>query len=158
MQQSCKSNSFILKCNFVTFANMDYKELLKSNGLKATSARLAVLEAYGSVNYALSQVDLEEQFKDRFDRVTLYRTLNAFIEAGIIHRVFNPEGPIQYNLCTSGCSGHKHEDHHLHFYCISCTHTYCIDAVEIPKITLPEGYTNLSQYLVINGTCELCQH
>ena len=70
---------------------MDYKQLLKSNGLKATPARLAVLEAYGAVNYALSQVDLEEQLKDQFDRVTLYRTLNAFIEAGIIHRVFNPE-------------------------------------------------------------------
>ncbi|MEM9327924.1 MAG: transcriptional repressor, partial [Bacteroidota bacterium] len=63
-----------------------YKEILKSHKLRVTDCRMEVLAFFHLETKTLSQSDLEHQFAKRYDPVTLYRTLNSFFEAGLIHK------------------------------------------------------------------------
>ena len=62
----------------------DYKKLLKNHHLRITDCRIDVLEKFYSTDHALSFKDLEDELKD-YDRVTLYRTLNSFIDQGLLY-------------------------------------------------------------------------
>ena len=135
---------------------MELEEVLRKNKLKVTQTRLQILKCYSNSDFALSQLDIEQKLGEYYDRVTIYRTLASFEEKGILHRVHNPEGPAKYNMCLSGCSEHEHFDKHLHFYCSKCNNSYCLDSIEIPQISLPNGYQADSIYMVANGICDSC--
>jgi Fur family ferric uptake transcriptional regulator len=80
----------------------DYKKLLKNHRLRITDCRIDVLEKFHNTDHALSFKDLEDELKD-YDRVTLYRTLNSFIDQGLLHRIPNDSGVAAYGLCKWSC-------------------------------------------------------
>ncbi|MEN9961015.1 MAG: hypothetical protein RL045_1268, partial [Bacteroidota bacterium] len=43
--------------------------------LRSTPCRLDVLSSFQSVDFALSQGDIEQKLSSQYDRVTIYRTL-----------------------------------------------------------------------------------
>ena len=113
-----------------------------------------------SKEYAQSQGDIEQKLSKQFDRVTIYRTLKSFLGSGIIHKVLDDEGGVKYALCKELChhtDGHVHQHDHVHFKCLSCGHTTCLEEVEIPKIELPEGYSKQDSNLLIQGICGNCK-
>ncbi|HNK90447.1 MAG TPA: transcriptional repressor, partial [Chitinophagales bacterium] len=63
------------------------KDRLKKSGLRVTPIREEVLEYFTDQQRALAHADIEANYKNKFDRVTLYRTLTTFIESGILHKV-----------------------------------------------------------------------
>ncbi|QQS30163.1 MAG: transcriptional repressor [Sphingobacteriales bacterium] len=130
--------------------------LLKHNNLRLTDCRKEVIEIFFSRHHAVSQPELEHQL-DRYDRVTLYRTLSTFLNKGIIHRVLDDSGLTKYALCAGECNEHRHEDEHVHFKCIKCDNTICIDALSVPVITLPEGFTYIDSNFLVRGICKKCQ-
>ena len=131
--------------------------ILTSKNLKKTSVRVQVLETLLKSNQALSQGQLEENFSQQFDRITLYRTLKVYEEKGIIHRIYNSFGEAKYAACTSHCNDHAHSDHHLHFNCLRCKSTVCINSVEIPAFKLPEGMVPVHYNFSVEGICEICK-
>lgn len=106
-------------------------------------------------DHALTSNDIEEHFND-IDRITLYRTLKSFEEKGIIHKVIDVNNVTKYALCVDECSEHHHHDHHVHFHCDDCGNTFCLEGVNIPKISLPEGYKVTNKSMMINGKCVQC--
>jgi Fur family ferric uptake transcriptional regulator len=132
-------------------------QILEKKGLKKTPARLDVLEALLESNSALSQHEIELKFEKHFDRITLYRTLRSFEEKGVIHRIYNSFGEAKYALCHDTCEEHAHSDHHLHFNCLNCKRTFCINEVHIPAFTLPEGLVPIQYNFSIEGICEKCK-
>jgi len=62
------------------------KEILKSHKLRVTDGRIDVLEFFLRQDRTLSFKDLEEEFSDS-DSVTLYRTLSAFTDHGVLHKI-----------------------------------------------------------------------
>ena len=133
----------------------DYKKLLKNHNLRITDCRIDVLEKFYSTDHALSFKDLEDELKD-YDRVTLYRNLNSFIDHGILHRIPNDSGIATYGLCTSDCSKEAHHHDHVHFKCNICGHVECLTNYRTPLIDLPD-YEIEESYLILNGVCKACQ-
>ena len=131
-------------------------QLLKEHNLRNTSCREEVLDFFLEKDAALSHSDLETRLSESFDRVTLYRTLKTFLDAGLIHKVLDDEGGAKYALCKSHCTDHQHQDNHVHFKCTNCGTTNCLDHVTIPAVSLPKGYHKSDVYLLVQGICRLC--
>ena len=129
--------------------------ILKQHRLRLTNCRKQVLSYMLEVQQAVGQPTLERQMSD-FDRVTLYRTLNTFLEKGIIHKVLDDTGVTKYALCASGCTKHQHNDEHVHFKCNECGKLECINTIGIPNIKLPQGYLFNDANLLVRGTCKDC--
>lgn len=128
---------------------------LKDHKLRSTTCREDVLVTFMNKEIALSHGDIENQLKDRFDRVTIYRTLKTFLEKGIIHKVLDDEG-VRYALCKDHCTEHDHHHDHVHFKCTECGKTNCLDSVHVPSVALPKGYRAKEVNLLIQGMCPEC--
>lgn len=130
--------------------------LLKDNNLRLTECRKEVITVFIEQQHAVSQPDLEGML-NQYDRVTLYRTLNTFLSKGMIHKVLDDSGLTKYALCAGHCTEHHHADEHVHFKCIKCENTVCIDTISVPPITLPDGFTYLDASFLVRGICKRCQ-
>ena len=108
------------------------ENILRSHDLKSTPQREALLKAFMESDKAMNLTDINKYSKE-FDRMTLYRNLNAFEEKGLIHKIPDKEIP-SYALCKHDSIKHSHQDEHVHFKCINCELTLCLDNIEIPEI------------------------
>ena len=135
----------------------EIKRLLKPYGLKLTLIRLKLLEIFLSSDTALTFAELLCLTNKVFDRVSVYRTLKAFEDAGIIHRVIGVTSSPSYALSALGKLT-KESDHpqHLHFRCTKCNCVYCLHDYRAPSITLPDGYEGYTLSIIVVGTCRIC--
>ena len=132
-------------------------ELLHRKHLSVTDSRKKILSLFLQHKDALMHGDIEKKAGEKFDRVTIYRTLQTFVEKGIIHAIPTADNSVKYALCKDCTEGHHHDDH-VHFVCSNCNTTICLDNVVSPQIELPKGYKADNVQVVINGVCEKCQN
>lgn len=135
----------------------DIKELLKKSQLSVTASREKILQLFLEQEGALAHGDIEKKAGEKFDRVTVYRTLQTFVEKGIIHTIPTSDNSIRYALCKDECASGHHHDHHVHFVCNECNNTFCLDDVVTPSIKLPSGYSQEHIEVVVNGICKYCK-
>lgn len=129
---------------------------LEAHQLRKTAFRKDVLELFMvSEGRALSNQDLEEQL-DKPDRITLYRTLKAFEEKGLIHLAVDRGGVSRYALCLADCTSHGHHDQHAHFHCLNCGKTICLEGKISIQADAPLGYEVVREKLVLEGACADC--
>ncbi len=131
------------------------KSILKSHELRITDCRLDVMAYFLQEKNALSQGDLENKFT-KYDRVTLYRTLNSFLDSGILHKIPNEAGSATYGLCHHTCSPDHHDHNHIHFKCNRCGQIECLDDKVVPKVTVPNGYQIDGVNMIVDGVCAKC--
>jgi Fur family ferric uptake transcriptional regulator len=62
-------------------------DILKKNQLSVTEGRKKILDLFLTSPGALAHADIEKSTDASFDRVTVYRTLQTFVEKGIIHNI-----------------------------------------------------------------------
>ncbi|WP_276502444.1 Fur family transcriptional regulator [Terrimonas pollutisoli] len=132
------------------------KEILKRSQLSVTASREKILHLFLEQEGALAHGDIEKKAGEKFDRVTVYRTLQTFVEKGIIHTIPTADNSIRYALCKDDCAEGHHHDHHIHFVCTNCKNTYCLDDIVTPDIRLPKGYTSSHIEVVVEGICKNC--
>jgi len=132
-------------------------EILKKNQLSVTAGREKILDLFLKSNGALAHADIEKNTQAGFDRVTVYRTLQTFVEKGIIHHIPTTDNSIKYALCKDNCEAGHHHDNHVHFICEKCKKAVCLDDVHVPYIQLPEGFTPKHAEMVVTGTCSDCR-
>lgn len=129
--------------------------LLRNFKLRSTPNRQEILSLFLRKSYALSHSDIERDVKDHLDRVTVYRTLKTFLDRGLIHKVLDDEGSLKYALCNEACQAPVHHHDHVHFKCLRCGQTNCLN-IEIPFVRLPKGYRAQEVNVLIQGICERC--
>jgi Fur family transcriptional regulator, ferric uptake regulator len=134
----------------------DIQQILKDNRLSVTDTRTIILKLFLKSKGALSHAAIEKSTKAQLDRVTIYRTLQSFLEKGIIHTIPTDDNSIQYALCKGDCKEGEHNDNHIHFICKECDTTYCLDHTAIPTINLPKGFKSEDVEIVVKGICEHC--
>lgn len=132
-------------------------DILKRNQLSVTGSRKTILELFLHSDGALAHADIERQTGEKFDRVTVYRTLQSFMEKGIIHTIPTADNSIRYALCKDECTEGHHHDDHVHFYCKICEKTICLDAVTVPAVQLPDGFRPAERQMIVAGVCGDCQ-
>jgi Fur family ferric uptake transcriptional regulator len=108
-------------------------KLLRSAKLKRTVPRRMILEVLLRAKRPITQEEIAKKLgKNRFDKVTIYRTLESFVKAGLVHKAFLQERAQHYELadkCTeSQC--------HPHFTCSSCGSTFCMTGLFVPMVRL----------------------
>jgi Fur family ferric uptake transcriptional regulator len=131
-------------------------EVLRRNQLSVTDSRKKILELFHDNNGALAHSDIEKRTGEKFDRVTIYRTLQTFVEKGILHTIPTPDNSVLYALCKDECTSGHHHDNHVHFVCDNCNVTYCLDSVVTPEVKLPVGFKPKQLDLLVTGICKNC--
>ncbi|WP_297338325.1 transcriptional repressor [Algoriphagus sp.] len=129
--------------------------ILKSHKLRVTDCRLEIIGEFLRKQVALAHSDLEESLNNQFDRVTIYRTLNTFLEQDIIHKVLDDSGSTKYALCAHQ-DAHDHDHEHVHFKCEICGETTCLETISLPSVKLPDGFKKREMNLLVQGTCDKC--
>lgn len=131
--------------------------IFKKNNLSVTAGRKKILELFLKSEGALAHADIERTTGEHFDRVTVYRTLQTFVDKGIIHLIPTTDNSILYALCKDDCEAGHHHDNHVHFVCDECEKTICLEEVTVPEVKLPKGFKPKHAEMVVNGVCDDCK-
>ena len=134
----------------------NHSDILKKNGLSVTESRKKILELFLQSDSALAHHDIEVKTKEKFDRVTVYRRLQTFMDKGIIHTIPTNDNSIKYALCKDNCEQGHHHDDHVHFICSTCGTTTCLEEIHVPEIKLPRGYKTNQTEVIVSGVCKEC--
>jgi len=88
-----------------------------------------------------------------FDKVTVYRTLESLVEAGLVHRAFTYKRTWYFELADH-CTEHQC---HPHFTCTSCGVTHCLTDVSLPMAKVAQkGFVVSRQQVRLEGLCPAC--
>ena len=131
-------------------------DILKQRQLSVTDSRKKILNLFLQGTGALSHGDIEKRVGEKFDRVTIYRILQVFLDKGIIHTIPTADNSVQYALCRE-CSSEHHHDNHVHFVCNHCGNTVCLEDVIVPSVKLPKGFTSSQVEMIVSGVCKDCR-
>lgn len=130
------------------------ESILESRGVKPTPNRLLVARVLSGASAPLSLLDIETQL-DTVDRSSVFRTLMLFVKAGLVHEIDDGTKSVKYELCTAS-GDDTDNDLHVHFHCLRCHRTFCLEDVPVPEAQLPAGYVASQVNYVIKGTCPDC--
>lgn len=134
---------------------------LKGEGLRITEARRLVIDALSNSSVPLSPKELAElidsfQPDQQIDLVSIYRTLETFMNLQLVHRI-SPEG--MYVACRHvDC----HNEVHVLVRCRKCPR---IEEIDIPLEVMgpllsylekQNSFTAERHLVQINGECNAC--
>ena len=132
---------------------MDAANILKNRELRVTKIRVAILEALGEGQQALPYGDLQKNLS-QFDRTTIYRTLLALMDKGLIHKALEENNESYYALC-SDCTSNLHNHNHVHFKCNECSSVQCLYISKKVGLSIPEIEID-SIEITVKGICATC--
>lgn len=136
---------------------MTSHELIKKVKLSVTESRVSILNLFQEKNMlGFSIHDLLDHFEGQYDKVTLYRTINTFEKKGLIHKIIDESGLDKYALCGDDCTEQVHNHEHIHFYCLKCGKTECLNEHIELNIRLPLNYAKKHSNFLISGICGAC--
>ena len=131
------------------------ESLLKNHGLKITSARIAVLSVLESNHLPLSAERIYELTKkEGLNLSTVYRTLNSFVEAGLVKKEINQDKESIFSL-------ESEEDNHV-LICTKCHKTVKLEGCPYHEVN--EAIESQTGFLLqdhnteIYGICPDCQN
>ncbi len=100
----------------------DFKELLKKNGLKVTTQRIAILEALQNrPDRHLTAEEIYDCVKERYPEIglaTVYRTIQMLSELNLIDKLNLDDGYVRYEIGKWDNQQQIH--HHHHLICLNC--------------------------------------
>lgn len=128
---------------------------LREARLRVTQPRKAMLHALAAAHAPISIEDLHNALDAGVaDLVTVYRSVLAFLESGIVQRHPLENGKHLYCLADA----HRHSHHH-HVICRQCGRMDEIDgciAGQFESLAREYGYTQISHVFEIYGVCARC--
>jgi Fur family ferric uptake transcriptional regulator len=135
--------------------------------MRVTSVRVAVLGALGNARTAMTAQELVDALGGAaggVDRVTVYRTLNSLVEAGVAHKVDPGDRVFRFGL-TAPASATEAGHQHPHFVCDACGNVECLEDTEVivqarggakPGKAKQKKMRLSSKDVLLHGTCEGC--
>lgn len=128
--------------------------LLEKSGLKKTQGRIAILSLLLNEDKPNTQQEIKEKLQDiHINEVTIYRALEAFEKAGMIHRVEGIDKIWRFAISINASSRNAHP----HFICTTCGEIECLTDIKIPEL-LPRGsgYKIKEREMLLKGICQHC--
>ena len=128
--------------------------ILTRAGLKRTPGRIAIINLLLAAEYPLSKQEIAHRLiKGSMNGVSIYRSLDAFLIAGIVHRVESGDRIWRFAICGCGTRGHCHP----HFICKKCGKVECLSSYKLPDLgEIQPGYVVEEQEVYMRGCCEGC--
>jgi Fur family ferric uptake transcriptional regulator len=132
-------------------------DALSDEGYRITNARRAVCEVVASSHDEhLTAADIysraRAQAGSRLDRSTVYRTLEALEDSGLLTHSHLGHGPSVYHLAED--AGHQH------LICLRCGKTFTLPEVEtrrlVEAIAGSTGFVLDASHFALSGLCADC--
>jgi len=87
------------------------------------------------------------------NKVTVYRTLESMVRAGLVHKAFVHKRAEHFELADKCTDAQCHP----HFTCTSCGATNCVVGVSIPLVKrMEDGFIIRRQQVHLEGLCPQC--
>ena len=133
--------------------NQDLEAVLRNAHLRATAPRKSVFKALKNAPTPLTVAELIKLLPTT-DKVSIYRTVDTFLQLGIITAV--PQGwKPRYELAS------PFKPHHHHLYCTSCSQLIDIHASEIEDaiiaVAKDHNFLIQSHTFEVSGLCQACR-
>jgi Fur family transcriptional regulator, ferric uptake regulator len=123
--------------------------------LRNTRQRRAVAAVLDELDGFASAQQIHELLDNRGEHVslsTVYRNLQALVEAGNVDALRGDDGETRYRQCSSG--------HHHHLVCRACGRTVEVEGPTVEqwadRVADEHRFTDVSHTLEIFGTCSNC--
>jgi Fur family transcriptional regulator, ferric uptake regulator len=130
------------------------QRMLRQAKLYCTESRVAILRVLLEAARPLRQDQIAPQLRNRtLNKVTVYRTLDSLVDAGLVHRAFTHDRAWHFELahhCTE-------KQCHPHFTCTSCGVTHCLMDISVPMARIADkGFVVSRQQVRLEGLCPAC--
>lgn len=94
------------------------------------------------------------QHGDKIGLATVYRTLQAMVDEGLVDALRTDDGEQAYRRCSTG--------HHHHLVCRDCGRTVEIEGPAVERwtaaISAEHGFTDVAHTLELFGRCSGCDN
>ena len=134
--------------------NQKINELLSSAKLRRTGPRTSILAVLLDAHSPITQEQIAAKLTGSGpNKVTIYRTLESFVAAGLVHKALLQERTWHFELgdnCTeSQC--------HPHLTCTNCGDIHCLTEISFPMAKSPhKGFAIHHQQVQLGGLCPKC--
>ncbi len=130
------------------------RKILQASKLYCTEHRVIILKVLLKARRPLSQDQIAQRSgRKRFDKVTIYRTLESLLKVGLVHKAFVDKRASHFELahnCTE-------KQCHPHFTCTNCGSTHCLTKILLPMAASPyNGFVIQRQQVLLEGLCPKC--
>lgn len=126
---------------------------MQSLGHRVTAPRRAMLAILTSEHGPFSAGELHRKMgRKGCDVVTVYRSLQAMEEIGVLRRCDFGDGVYRYEFNAG-------EHHHHHIICRMCRSVETLDlcmAESLERLARDKGYRNVTHTLEVFGVCPTC--
>jgi Fur family ferric uptake transcriptional regulator len=133
----------------------NYEKRLEERNIKPTAMRILILKVMLNCRQAFSMTDLETEL-DTVDKSTISRTIKLFHDNRLIHSIDDGSGSVKYSVCHSHCNCDI-ADQHVHFCCLHCHKTFCLEHTAIPTIQIDQSLLPVAVNMVVKGYCADCR-
>lgn len=132
----------------------ELRELIRKAGLRATSARLAVMRMLRQASSPLSHAEIAEQLAEQgIDKATIFRNLTDLTECGLASRTELGDHVWRFEAVDPD----HPDDGHPHFVCTVCGTVSCLNDAELEQTTRrsarPVGRV---LEVLLRGICRKC--
>lgn len=124
-------------------------------GLRPTRQRRAVLDVLGTFSDFRSAQEIHDLLASQGEKVglaTVYRTLQALADHGVVDTLRTEDGEAIYRRCS--------DTHHHHLVCRECGATVEVEGPAVERWTSAiadeHGFTDISHTLELFGRCPRC--
>ncbi len=130
------------------------EKILKKAGLRKTRQRVDILKVLANAKQPLTAEQIARKLRRaKPNKVTIYRTLESFVEAALVHRAYLGDRTWHYESgdhCTElQC--------HPHFTCTKCGSTRCMLDSTVGMVKgLEQGFVVHRQQVRLEGLCPRC--
>ncbi|MDO5292169.1 MAG: Fur family transcriptional regulator [bacterium] len=141
-----------------------FKSLLKENGLKVTTQRIAILDVLQSrPDTHLTAEEIYEYVREQYPEIglaTVYRTIQLLSDLHLIDKLNLDDGFVRYEIGKmNGDFGKSH--HHHHLICLGCNKVFSFedDMLESLENRIKDemGFNIVDHEVKLYGYCEECQ-
>lgn len=137
-------------------AEHPWMKQLNEQGYRVTGARRAVVETMAQSTHALAPIEVYDMARHAYPAlglVTVYRTLEALEEQGLIQRVHQPEGCQAF---ITAPAGHQHL-----LLCKNCGQAASFEGDDLESLIRTigrrTGYQITEHWLQLFGLCPNCR-
>ncbi len=128
--------------------------MLNASPLRNTSQRRGILAVLASEHGPFTAEEIHARMRSTTcDLVTIYRSLAALEEAGIVRRCDFGDGCLRHELASP--------EHHHHIICRVCKSVRTLDhecvAGTLEEVARKAGYSQVTHSLEIFGVCPSCR-
>lgn len=130
------------------------ENLLSSANLRRTGPRAAILSVLLRARKPQTAYQITAKLsRTTPNKVTIYRTLESFLSAGLVHKVFLQQRSWYFEL-SHNCTENQC---HPHFTCKNCGGIDCLIGLSVPIVKgLKKGFVIHRQQVQLEGLCPQC--